>query len=879
MRFDGALKKLIDDVSLKNRRLRKHIRNPFLFFMRNFFRRHLIDLGEIQKLNFLSSAGVGGDVEISEDLSSLYLLLDSKPTWVELEKNFDFDFLLKGVVQDSEDDVARLILARVEFFDSNGVRIKLDGSEYPYSKSVGYYRYLSFADGLFSCKINMPSFAVKVRLGIQSWAAKGPVFIQNTLLTDFLDEPDDEYLDGVSILMPSYNGVARIVRALTSIINQSFPLDKIQVVVVVNGVDDGTLEKVEAFLASSGVDFICCFEDIASASNARNVAIGMANRKYAIFLDDDDYIGTNYISSMYSLANPRSIILAGLADDFNGDISYENSISATVSSAGEKSNLSIFDVSQAITLIACKLVPIGMLKKVFFDLELKNGEDVVYFSELCVKLNPQYKVVPVEKNNVYFRVLTQSSVSRGDQSFQFMVLDRIRVIEKLLVIMESVSSQYLKDFIFSKIYSQVNFIKRFSSVDSLVVRDAIVKSRACHIIYRAINKGLAKKIVFSYCYPPFVDTAGVVAAKRVSEDKMISDVVMNDMTGKREISSEFYGLSAAYVENHYMVPTPTVFGNWGGVELFAVKAVSLVSGNKYEKMYSRALWPASNFAAFLYKIDNPDVFWEAEFSDPVMWDIEGNRRVAAAGDGFLLEVIHREIAKHHYISLEDDLYYYAELLPYIFADRIVFTCDNQRDYMLSKFPDETLVQRVFEKSVVLPHPQPSSDMYEIVSSNILLDNQVLNYAYFGAFYKTRGLSDVFDAISLLPSLVRNKFKFYIFTSDINEAFSVVSSAGVGDVVVVSSYLGYFEFLNATKKFDCLFVNDASAKDVLGVNPYLPSKLSDYLGSGVPVVAMVEDGSALSKFEGVEYRVPIGDKFALADVFKLSFFRKFGCMSL
>ena len=43
-------------------------------------------------------------------------------------------------------------------------------------------------------------------------------------------------------------------------------------------------------------------------------------------------------------------------------------------------------------------------------------------------------------------------------------------------------------------------------------------------------------------------------------------------------------------------------------------------------------------------------------------------------------------------------------------------------------------------------------------------------------------------------------------------------------------LVFFEFLNLTTKFDCLIVNDANTKDYKEINPYLPSKLSDYLGS-------------------------------------------------
>ena len=41
--------------------------------------------------------------------------------------------------------------------------------------------------------------------------------------------------------------------------------------------------------------------------------------------------------------------------------------------------------------------------------------------------------------------------------------------------------------------------------------------------------------------------------------------------------------------------------------------------------------------------------------------------------------------------------------------------------------------------------------------------------------------------------------------------------------------------------------DAVVTEYMGVNPYLPSKLSDYLGSDTPIWAIVEKGSSLDLF--------------------------------
>ena len=67
-----------------------------------------------------------------------------------------------------------------------------------------------------------------------------------------------------------------------------------------------------------------------------------------------------------------------------------------------------------------------------------------------------------------------------------------------------------------------------------------------------------------------------------------------------------------------------------------------------------------------------------------------------------------------------------------------------------------------------------------------------------------------------------------------------------------------EFLNLTTRFDVLVVNDAETTAHHRVNPYLPSKLADYVGSGTPVWAICEDGSELSEMEGIAYKSRLGD---------------------
>ena len=80
-------------------------------------------------------------------------------------------------------------------------------------------------------------------------------------------------------------------------------------------------------------------------------------------------------------------------------------------------------------------------------------------------------------------------------------------------------------------------------------------------------------------------------------------------------------------------------------------------------------------------------------------------------------------------------------------------------------------------------------------------------------------------------------------------------------------MSYLEFLNALTQFDALLVVDTDTSGTsYAKNPFLPSKYSDYKGSGVPIWAMVEAGSPLDG-EGLEFASALGSAEQAQSVLK------------
>ncbi|MDK6689892.1 hypothetical protein QP246_10710, partial [Aerococcus urinae] len=94
------------------------------------------------------------------------------------------------------------------------------------------------------------------------------------------------------------------------------------------------------------------------------------------------------------------------------------------------------------------------------------------------------------------------------------------------------------------------------------------------------------------------------------------------------------------------------------------------------------------------------VRWSAEFSDPLRRDVTGNLRVGAFGKDDLSDMMLRYLKKHGTeLMVEDSYFELIELTTFLAADELIFTNDNQLEYMLMDYPPQ-LQQLVRAKAKV-----------------------------------------------------------------------------------------------------------------------------------------------------------------------------------
>src|SRR5699024_3214540 len=90
-----------------------------------------------------------------------------------------------------------------------------------------------------------------------------------------------------------------------------------------------------------------------------------------------------------------------------------------------------------------------------------------------------------------------------------------------------------------------------------------------------------------------------------------------------------------------------------------------------------------------------------------------------------------------------------------------------------------------------------------------------------------------------------EYEFHVFTNIKNIGQNDMSKL-LASNIKINSTVDYLEFLNLCNKFDGLLVFDARTSQTKTFNPYLPSKISEYLGSDNNIISVNEKNSPLDK---------------------------------
>ncbi|SDF79241.1 Glycosyltransferase sugar-binding region containing DXD motif-containing protein [Pedobacter terrae] len=109
---------------------------------------------------------------------------------------------------------------------------------------------------------------------------------------------------GISVIMPTYNQVSFISRAITSLLIQTFL--EWELIIIVDGSTDGTVELIEKYLGDKRIKYFF-YKNNKGLGTAANLGLENASYDYISYLPSDDLYFSDHLQSLWNLAeaNPE----------------------------------------------------------------------------------------------------------------------------------------------------------------------------------------------------------------------------------------------------------------------------------------------------------------------------------------------------------------------------------------------------------------------------------------------------------------------------------------------------------------------------------------------------------------------------------------------
>ena len=254
---------------------------------------------------------------------------------------------------------------------------------------------------------------------------------------------------------------------------------------------------------------------------------------------------------------------------------------------------------------------------------------------------------------------------------------------------------------------------------------------------------------------------------------------------------------------------------------------------EYEYLFSSIVPGISHIAAAKIKRKHPEVKWIASFSDPFKGSPYKNTDLS--NRNFIYKIMFN-VGSY---CLYNDRYEEAAVLN---ADKLIFICEEQRDFTLKQYPD---YEKLLQKSVIYPLTYlPEWDMYKNLLDNENVKHEKKIAVHLGRLYGLRRIDSFVEALKELNEEIEDLDKlieFHQYSEIQPDDVRKIKEYNLEKLFVIHDKVSYKESTEIMKNADVLLLFDTLMPEA-EIQPYLPSKIVEYLMLKKPILAVCDDNS-------------------------------------
>ncbi len=213
----------------------------------------------------------------------------------------------------------------------------------------------------------------------------------------------------ISVIIPTYKPKNYLWKCLSSLINQTFPKESFEIILVLNGCDEPFKTEIEKYInvkmSFMNVNLIHTLQG--GVSNARNLALDNVKGEYITFIDDDDFVSPDYLNELYRKASFDTIALCYPFVFKDGEISQlTNRITNVYKKYSKRNKQTYLRAKKYFSGPCMKLIPANFVQNRRFDIHFNNGEDSIFMFAISDKFR---WIDFTSENAIYYRRIRSNS--------------------------------------------------------------------------------------------------------------------------------------------------------------------------------------------------------------------------------------------------------------------------------------------------------------------------------------------------------------------------------------------------------------------------------------------------------------------------------------
>ena len=175
------------------------------------------------------------------------------------------------------------------------------------------------------------------------------------------------------------------------------------------------------------------------------------------------------------------------------------------------------------------------------------------------------------------------------------------------------------------------------------------------------------------------------------------------------------------------------------------------------------------------------------------------------------------------------------------ADKLIFICEEQRDFTANQYPEYK--QSIIDRSIILGLHY-DDDWDSIKADNTKL-NTPLKAIHVGRIYGLRKIDKFLQALKEIKQEdknISNKIVFHQYGEIQPEYIEYIKNNHLEDIFIIHKSIPYGEVLKEMQTSDILVIFDTILEE--GIQPYLPSKISEYIAIGKPIFSICNNNGPI-----------------------------------